>query len=100
ADEALARPWELLPACDAALAIGPHAGGVSLLWAMACNILIVGEATYAVSEIVEDRHSALLCKPGDAQAAAHRLPPLLDERQLACKLRATAHSEAFSLFSR
>lgn len=99
-DEAIARPWEILPACDAALVIGEHAGGLSLLWAMACNVPIVGEATYAISEIVEDRHSALLCKPDDAQATAHRLRQLLEDRQLAWKLRDTAHSEAFSFFSR
>jgi len=96
----LARPWEVLPGCDAALAIGPHAGGLSLLWAMVGNVPIVGDATYAVSEIVEDRHSALLVKPGNAKLLAHRLNQIMADKQLAWKLRDTARHEAFSYFSR
>ncbi len=96
----LAQPWNVLPGCDAALAIGPESGGLSLLWAMAAGIPILGEARYAVSEIVEDRHSALLAKPGDLKTLAHRLEQILTDRQLAWKLRDTARHEAYSFFSR
>lgn len=99
-DAELAEPWRVLPYCDLALAIGPHAGHQSLLWAMAANVPIVGEATYAVSEIVEDRHSALLTKPGDHKAMGHRINQLLDDSQLAWKLKDTARHEAYSFFSR
>jgi hypothetical protein len=99
-DARAARPWETLPGCDVALAQGPHAGGLSLLWAMAAGVPIVGEATYAVSEVVEDRHSALLAKPGSPKSLSHRISQLLADAQLAWKLRDTARHEAFSFFSR
>lgn len=95
-----ARPWDVLPGCDLALALGPHAGGLSLLWAMAANVPIVGEATYAISEIVEDRHSALLAKPDNPRMLAGRITQLISDPQLAWKLRDTARHEAFSFFSR
>jgi glycosyltransferase involved in cell wall biosynthesis len=93
-------PWRILPGCDAALAVGPNAGGLSLLWAMAANIPIVGEATYAVSEVVEDRHSALLGKPDSPVKLAHRLTQLFTDQHLAWQLRDTARHEAYSFFSR
>lgn len=96
----LSRPWEVLPACDAALAFAGSGEGLSLLWAMASNVPIVGEATYGISEIVEDRHSALLVKPGVRQALSTRIRQLVDDRQLAWKLRDTARHEAYSFFSR
>ncbi len=99
-DRRLERPWLVLPGCDVALAQGPDAGGLSLLWAMCANIPIVGEATYAISEVVEDRHSALLAKPGAPKFLAHRLRQLLCEPQLAWRLRDTARHEAYSYFSR
>ena len=98
ADARLERPWLVLPGCDAALV--QTDGGLSLLWAMASNVPIVGEATYAVSEIVEDRHSALLAKPGAPKYLAHRLTQLMEDRQLAWQLRDTARHEAYSFFSR
>ena len=99
-DDALDRPWDVLPGCDAAVAMGDAAGGLSLLWAMAANVPIVGEATYAVSEVVEDRHSALLAKPDHLQQFAHRVTTIVEDTQLAWKLRDTARHEAYSLFSR
>lgn len=94
------RPWEILPGCDFALAAGPHAGGLSLLWAMAANVPIIGQATYAVSEIVEDRHSALLVKPGEPRTMSHRVKQIITDRHLAWKIRDTARHEAYSFFSR
>lgn len=99
-DEQIAKPWSILPACDIALAMGPHAGGLSLLWAMAANIPIVGEATYAISEMVEDRHSALLAKPSTPKALAHHITQLVDDPPLAWKLKDSARHEAYSLFSK
>lgn len=96
----LAAPWKVLAGCDACLAIGPDAGGLSMLWAMAANVPIVAEATHAVSEIVEDRHSALLAGPGRATALAHRLQRLRADPQLAWRLRDTARHEAYSYFPR
>ncbi len=99
-DPRITQPWSILPACDAALASGPDAGGLSLLWAMAAGLPIVGEARYAISEVVEDRHSALLSKPGAARVLAMGLTRVFSEPQLAWKLRDTARHEAYSYFSR
>ena len=96
----LGRPWQVLSGCDLTLAQGSGGGGLSLLWAMAANVPIVGEATYPISEIVEDRHSALLAKPDQPKALAHRLVQLASDPQLAWKLRDTARHEAYSFFSR
>ena len=98
-DTRIESPWAILPACDVALTIGPHGGGLSMLWAMAANVPILGEATYAISEIVEDRHSALLVKPDQPASLAHKLDQLLQDPQLAWRLRDTARHEAYSFFS-
>lgn len=99
-DPAAARPWDVLPGADAALMLGEGGGGLALLWAMAANVPIVGEATYGISEIIEDRHSALLGKPGDTEALAAKLDQLHADRRLAWSLRDTARHEAYSFFSR
>jgi hypothetical protein len=75
-------------------------GGLSLLWAMASNVPIVGEATYGISEIVEDRHSALLSKPGHALATVQRIESVLMDPKRHWELRDTARHEAYSFFSR
>lgn len=99
-DDRVACPWRVLPACDLALAMGPQAGGLGLVWAMTAGVPIIGEATYAVSEIVEDHHSALLAKPGVPKMLSHRIAQILADPQLAWKLKDTARHEAYSFFSR
>jgi len=95
----LAYPWSVLPGCDLVLSLGSGGGGLSLLWAMASNTPIVGEATYGACEVVEDRHSALLAKPNSTPGLARRITTLLGDKSLAWKLRDTARHEAYSFFS-
>jgi hypothetical protein len=99
-DERLAQPWEVLPGCDMVLALGPGAGGLSLLWAMAASLPIVAEATDAVSALVEDHHSALLARPDDAKALAYRITQMLEDPGLAYRLRDRARSEIYHVCSR
>lgn len=99
-DERLARPWEVLPACDIALAAGANAGGLSMLWAMASNLPIVAEAGYAVSEIVQANTSALVAKPGVHKQLALRINQIIDDPHTAWKLRDAARHECYSFFSR
>ncbi len=94
------EPWAVLPGCDIALAMGPGAGGLSTRWGMAGNLPIIGEATYAQCEVLEDRHSALLAKPGDAVQLARRIAQAVTDTTLAWQLRDTARHEAFSYFSK
>lgn len=99
-DQRAAQPWLVMPGCDVALAQGTGAGGLSLLWAMCANVPIVAEATIAVGEIVEDRHSALLARPGQQTRLAHRICQICHDQHLSWRLRDTARHEAYSFFSR
>ena len=96
----MARPWEALPGCDAVLAFDDAVGGLAVVWAMTAGVSIVGEATYGISEMVEDRHSALLVKPGNLPQMAHRLTQLFGDDRLTWAIRDAARHEAFSYFSR
>ncbi|MEZ6194092.1 MAG: hypothetical protein R3C45_22830 [Phycisphaerales bacterium] len=40
-DAGVIRPWDVLGACDAALAIGPDAGGLSLRWALHSGLPVI-----------------------------------------------------------
>lgn len=40
-DAGMIRPWDVLGACDAALAIGPDAGGLSLRWALRSGVPVI-----------------------------------------------------------
>ncbi len=93
-------PWAVLPGCDLALAPGPAAKGLSLPWAMASNVPIVAEATYAISEILEARHSALLAPPGRRDHLVRQMLRMLGDERLRWQLRDTARHEAYSFFSR
>ncbi len=120
-DGAIDEPWKVLPGCDAVLFFGDDRreeaqtqepawrsgrerrrmpGMLPLLWAMAAGVPIVGEASYAVSEILEHQHSALLVQPDDAWGAARALHRIFDDAQMAWRLRDSARSESFSFFSR
>ena len=95
-------PWQVLPGCDAVLSLADTGAGMSLLWAMAANLPIIGQATPAICELVEDRHSALLANP-EAKNIRHlagKLEQVFTDIPLAWKLRDTARHEAFSFFSR
>ncbi|MAE66030.1 MAG: hypothetical protein CMJ18_17295 [Phycisphaeraceae bacterium] len=99
-DRRIEAPWRVLPGCDVALILGDGGGGLALLWAMAANVPIVAEATYAACEVIEDRHSALLARPDHPPLLAERIRRLLGDAQLRWKLRDTARHEAYSYFSR
>jgi glycosyltransferase involved in cell wall biosynthesis len=98
-DERVEQPWRVLPGCDAVLNMESGGGGLSLLWAMAANVPIIGDATYNISEIIEDRHSGLLAQPHLIKSSSNRLFQLFSDDQLAWKLRDTARNEAYSFFS-
>src|SRR5690606_3381335 len=75
-------------------------GVTPMLWAAAAGKIIVAEASYAVSAIVEHQHSALLAKPRDDRALVRRIHRALEDRQLAWAVADAARSEAYSIFSR
>lgn len=103
ADADAAYPWRVLPGCDLALSTDEPpdaAAGLSMLWAMAAGKPMVAPANFPVCEILEDRHSALLCGQAQPRRLAHQLTRLTEDSQLAWKLRDTARHEAYSFFSR
>lgn len=75
-------------------------GVLPLMYAAAAGKIIVAEASYAVSEVIEHRHSGLLVKPGDDHELALKIRQAVEDRQLAWKVRDAARSEAFSFFSK
>jgi glycosyltransferase involved in cell wall biosynthesis len=101
-DPRTAAPWQVLSGCDAAVSFADTGAGLSLLWAMAANVPIVGHATAAICEAVEDHHSALLASPGTQHLRhlAGKLQQALTDAQMIFKLRDTARHEAFSFYSR
>ncbi len=93
---------ELLGAADLAMYLPPGDASVAALpWAMAAGRPILASATYAVTELLADRHNAWLVKPDDPKAAAQKLLRLiespLNETRGPVEL---ARAQAFEVFSR
>jgi glycosyltransferase involved in cell wall biosynthesis len=93
---------ELLGAADLAMFLPPDDASVaSLPWAMAAGRPILGSATYAVTELLADRHNGWLCKPDDPKAAAQKLLRLMEapvnETRGPVEL---ARAQAFEVFGR
>ena len=101
AAERLGRPVELpqlIPAAN--LAICPAPNGVPslpILTCMAGGLPLVGLATRATSELIEDHHTALLA-PAKFKKLAQRLLQLAEDPALARRLADEARAEAYKLF--
>ncbi len=96
------RLWERIRSRSVPAAHAPPRampGLLSLHWAAAAGLVIVGEASYAVSEIIESSHSGLLVKPGDATGLARRLAEGVQGGHSMWTLRENVRSEAFSYFA-
>ncbi len=118
-DDTVAYPWESFAACDAGIMLCndiclPGTNGTTeyrstasnvtgvlpLHWAAACGLTIVGEAGYAVSEIIEHGHSGFLAMPNNDHDIVRRIDQAIQDPQRNWGLRDAARSEAFSYFSR
>jgi glycosyltransferase involved in cell wall biosynthesis len=91
---------ELLGACD--LVISTPRGAVATLpiaTAMAGGVPIVSTVTYATSELLEDRHNALLVPRPGARALASRMLELNEDGGLKWKLTDMGRTEAYDYFS-
>ncbi|MBX2851465.1 MAG: hypothetical protein KTR15_06955 [Phycisphaeraceae bacterium] len=66
-EEAVAMPWSVLPACDAALCPLPEEAGLSILWAnvMGVPVLAPGEVCLPLLDELEHLISTRSRKPGD-----------------------------------
>jgi glycosyltransferase involved in cell wall biosynthesis len=99
-DAGVASPWLTLPGADVCLAFGAESAGLALLHAMASGTPIVGEATHWNCEALEDRHNALLTRPGSLQGLSHQMLGILDNPDLAWRLKENARQDIYSVYSR
>jgi glycosyltransferase involved in cell wall biosynthesis len=91
---------QIIPAADVALVTAP--AELSLAPVLACmsnSLPIVAPATRAISDILEDRHTAMLYAPTTPRMAAQRLLTLSDDPALARRIADQARAEAYELFS-
>jgi len=98
-DARIATPWQVMPGCDAALALGPSGGGVSLAWAMAAGLPIVGEACRPISDRAADGETALLVEPGQHKLMAERLQRCVTEKRTPQTLVDRARVRANGVFT-
>ncbi len=90
----LAAPWQVLPACDAAMSLGDRGGGLALRWAMAAGLPIVAECHPLQEEWLVADTTALLCDRDQIKRLAHRLHQVLRDRDLASRLGGAARHAA------
>jgi len=88
-DAALARPWHTLPACDAALMLGP-ALGTEPLWAAAAHVPIIAERGGAVTDRLAKRGGAVRVEPNTPRQAGYQLVELIRNPRRVHELTAAA----------
>jgi glycosyltransferase involved in cell wall biosynthesis len=90
----------LLPAADAVLvaARGP-VPTLPIAVCMAAGLPIVSTVTYTVSELLEDRHSALMVSPPEPRHIARRLLTLREDPGVQWTISDVARTEAYEFFS-
>lgn len=76
-DAGLARPWAVLGGCNAALTLGPDAGGLSLRWAVKQGIPVVASATGPACELNDDTPGLRLARSAMHKDLAHELNRVL-----------------------
>jgi glycosyltransferase involved in cell wall biosynthesis len=91
---------QLIPAADLGVITGPERiSPAAILACMAGGLPLVAPANYAVSEILEDHHTALLYVQPKTKLVAQRLLALAEDTPLQRKLADQARAEAYELFS-
>ncbi|MDQ3441410.1 MAG: glycosyltransferase, partial [Planctomycetota bacterium] len=90
----------LLPAADSVLvtSIGATAT-LPISIAMAAGLPIVGTVTYTTSELLEDRHTAVMTPPGVPRRLARRVLDLHEDASLQWSIADMARTEAYEFFS-
>ncbi len=90
---------DLLPAADTVLvtARAPVAT-LPIAICMAAGLPIVGTVTYTVAELLEDRHTAVMCPPANPRLLARRTLDLSGDAQLRWAIADMARTEAFEFF--
>ena len=91
---------DLLPAADTVLvsSIGATAT-LPISIAMAAGLPIISTVTYTTSELLEDRHTALMTVPGVPRRLARRVLDLHEDGSLQWSIADMARTEAYEFFS-
>ena len=90
------KPWQLVGACDLAIAVG---GGLSTAWAMAAGLPIAAQQQPSVIDLLQHDHNALLAPADSAGELARRIRRLIDEPDTAADLgRAAAETARTELY--
>ena len=87
-DSRLALPWDVLPACDAALILEDRPPQLATRWAMLAGTPIVAQTPDAASELLAHDQTALLSPTGDLRTLAHHLTQVLQEDRPGAHTRA------------
>ncbi len=91
---------DLLPAADLLLVCaGEDVPTLPIAMAMAAGVSIVAVAGYTVSELLEDRHTALLVAAGSVPRLAQAMLRLREDGELRWRLNDRARAEAYDYFS-
>ena len=72
-EPAMAEPWCVLPGCDAALALGPDAGGISAFWAQQAGVPIIAPPTELTHEIAAGSDKTHIARADLHKDLAHEL---------------------------
>ena len=91
---------QLIPLADMGLlTAGERLSMQPILACMAAGLPLVGPATYAASELLEDHHTALLYTKPTSRLIAHKVLALAEDPGLRRRLADQAKAEAYELFS-
>ena len=91
---------ELLPATDTVLATSRGATAtLPVAICMAAGLPIVSTVTYTLSELLEDRHTALMSPAAKPRMLARRVLDLMDEAGTQWSIADMARTEAFEFFA-
>jgi hypothetical protein len=94
-----AEPWIVAAGCDLALALGPRSDHrLSLAWAMAAGLAIVGETPSSPEALVRHEGTALLAPPNDRRRLAGQLVRLYEDGELRAALGERARRLAAERF--
>lgn len=91
---------ELFGAADMAIiSASGHVAPLPICIAMASGVPMVATATPEIGELLEDRHTALMVRPGSPRELAQRILKLREDSSLRWKLADAARAEAYEYFS-
>ncbi len=91
---------ELLPAADTIIVSSTGAAAtLPVSIAMAAGLPIVATVTYTTSELLEDRHTALMTQPRVPRRLAQRVLDLHENASLQWSIADMARTEAYEFFA-